>query len=59
MPHRRSRAAGGPLYQIIAHHNFAPGNAGAMFWLDIIMPAIGLALLIAWRRAIAAPLPRS
>ncbi|MBL8887752.1 MAG: hypothetical protein JNK16_13925 [Phycisphaerales bacterium] len=59
MPHSRSRAAGGPLYQMIAHHNFAPGNASMMFNLDIIMPAIGLALLIAWRRAIAAPLHRS
>lgn len=43
-------AAGGHLYQMIANKNFAPGNAGGMFYLDIIMPAIGLALLFAWRR---------
>lgn len=44
-------AAGGHLYQMIAHHNFAPGNAGMMFYLDIILPAIGLALLFTWRRS--------
>ncbi len=42
---------------MIAHKNFAPGNAGVMFYLDIIMPAIGLALLFAWHRATPKPLP--
>jgi len=42
-------------YQMIAINTFAPGNAGVMFYLDIIMPAIGIALLIAWRRANAIP----
>jgi hypothetical protein len=39
-------AAGGHAYQMIAHHNFAPGNAGVMFWADIFLPAIGFFLLI-------------
>jgi hypothetical protein len=43
-------AAGGHLYQMIANHNFAPGNAGAMFWADIFLPAIGFFLLIGWQR---------
>ena len=42
-------------YQMIANNAFAPGNAGLMFYPDIIMPAIGLALLIAWRRANTIP----
>jgi hypothetical protein len=50
-------AAGGHLYQMIVNKNFAPGNAGVMFYLDIIMPAIGIALLIAWRRAKTIPPP--
>jgi hypothetical protein len=43
-------AAGGHLYQMIANHNFAPGNAGGMFWADIFLPVIGFVLLIGWRR---------
>jgi hypothetical protein len=43
-------AAGGHLYQMIANHNFAPGNAGMMFWADIFLPAIGFILLIGWRK---------
>lgn len=38
-------AAGGHIYQMIAAGNFAPGNAGAIFWTDIIVPAIGFGLL--------------
>jgi hypothetical protein len=38
-------AAGGHFYQMITAHNFAPGNAGIIFWTDILVPAIGFALL--------------
>jgi hypothetical protein len=38
-------AASGHIYQMIAAHNFAPGNAGVIFWSDILLPAIGFALL--------------
>jgi hypothetical protein len=38
-------AAGGHIYQMITAHNFAPGNAGVIFWTDILVPAIGFGLL--------------
>jgi hypothetical protein len=38
-------AAGGHIYQMIAARNFAPGNAGIIFWTDILVPAIGFGLL--------------
>jgi hypothetical protein len=38
-------AAGGHIYQMITAHNFAPGNAGIIFWTDIILPIIGFGLL--------------
>lgn len=38
-------AAGGHLYQMITAHNFAPGNAGVVFWTDIFIPVIGFVLL--------------
>ena len=38
-------AAGGHIYQMITAHNFAPGNAGIIFWTDIVLPVIGFALL--------------
>jgi hypothetical protein len=38
-------AAGGHLYQMIAAGNFAPGNAGMIFYTDILIPLIGFALL--------------
>lgn len=38
-------AAGGHLYQMISTHNFAPGNAGVVFWTDIFLPIIGFYLL--------------
>lgn len=38
-------AAGGHVYQMITKHNFAPGNAGIMFWSDIILPVAGFVLL--------------
>lgn len=32
-------AAFGHIYQMIAHHNFDPGNAGFIFWTDLLIPA--------------------
>jgi hypothetical protein len=43
-------AAGGHLYQMIAAGNFAPGNAGVIFYTDILIPVVGLALLWLQRR---------
>ena len=40
-------AAGGHIYQMITAHNFAPGNAGIIFWTDILVPAIGFASAVA------------
>jgi len=44
-------AAGGHVYQMVTAHNFAPGNAGVIFWSDIFLPIIGLALYRFWRSA--------
>lgn len=38
-------AAGGHIYQMITAHNFAPGNAGIIFWTDILIPTVGFVLL--------------
>lgn len=38
-------AAGVHIHQMINEHNFAPGNAGTVFWTDIFLPIIGLTLL--------------
>jgi hypothetical protein len=38
-------AAAGHIYQMVTAHDFAPGNAGIIFWTDIILPIIGLTLL--------------
>jgi hypothetical protein len=38
-------AAGGHLYQMLAAGNFAPGNAGVIFYTDILIPLVGCALL--------------
>jgi len=46
-------AAGGHIYQMITAHNFAPGNAGIIFWTDILLPAIGFTLLYLQRRGIS------
>jgi hypothetical protein len=44
-------AAGGHVYQMVTAHNFAPGNAGIIFWSDIFLPLFGLMLLWLDRRA--------
>lgn len=38
-------AAVGHIHQMVAAHNFAPGNAGVIFYMDIIIPLFGFALL--------------
>lgn len=38
-------AAGAHVQSMINDHNFAPGNAGVIFWSDIFLPIIGLVLL--------------
>ena len=43
-------AWGGHLYEIIATHNYAPGNAGIIFWSDLILPVLGFGLLWWWKR---------
>lgn len=38
-------AAGVHIHQMLTVGNFAPGNAGAIFYTDILIPVIGFALL--------------
>ncbi|AGK57620.1 hypothetical protein HYPDE_29728 [Hyphomicrobium denitrificans 1NES1] len=38
-------AAVGHAYQMAVHQNFAPGNAGVVFYMDIVIPLIGFVLL--------------
>jgi hypothetical protein len=38
-------AAVGHIYQMVTAHNFAPGNAGIIFWTDIGIPLFGFWLL--------------
>jgi len=38
-------AAVGHVRQMLAAHNFAPGNAGLIFWTDILIPLFGFLLL--------------
>jgi hypothetical protein len=41
-------AAAGHVVQMVEAHNYAPGNAGVIFYTDILLPVFGLALL--WMR---------
>ena len=43
-------AAVGHVLDMIRSQNFAPGNAGVIFWTDILLPIFGFALLAAPRR---------
>jgi hypothetical protein len=43
-------AAGVHLQDMITRGNFAPGNAGVIFYTDIVIPIIGFALLWLQRR---------
>ena len=38
-------AAVGHINQMVTAHNFAPGNAGIIFWTDILIPVFGFVLL--------------
>lgn len=38
-------AAAGHVYQMIVTHNFAPGNAGVIFYTDILIPITGFIFL--------------
>ena len=38
-------AAGGHIYQMIAAHNFSPGNVGLVLPSDIIIPVVGFIFL--------------
>jgi Family of unknown function (DUF6790) len=38
-------AAGGHIYQMIAAHNFSPGNVGFVLPIDIIIPVVGFLFL--------------
>jgi hypothetical protein len=38
-------AAGIHIHGMVARHNFAPGNAGVIFYTDILVPAFGFILL--------------
>jgi hypothetical protein len=38
-------AAVGHVYQMVTEHNFAPGNSGTIFYMDILIPFFGLFLL--------------
>jgi hypothetical protein len=44
-------AAAGHAVQMVEAHNYAPGNAGAIFYTDILPPVFGLVLLGMRRQA--------
>lgn len=44
-------AAGVHVYEMISAHNFAPGNAGVIFYSDILVPIVGFIFLWLQRRA--------
>lgn len=43
-------AAVGHILDMIHSQNFAPGNAGIIFWTDVLLPPFGLALWLLARR---------
>jgi hypothetical protein len=43
-------AAAGHIYQIVHAGNFAPGNAGAILYTDVLVPIFGFVLLWLQRR---------
>jgi hypothetical protein len=47
----------GHVHQMIAANNFAPGNAGVPFYMDIICPLLSIGLLVAARRGQGASQP--
>jgi hypothetical protein len=51
-------AAGGHVYQMITTHNFAPGNAGVIFYSDGLVPILGFIFLWLQRGAARTYRPR-
>ena len=45
-----SRVCRGEHSRVSSSQNFAPGNAGIIFWTDVFLPAIGFWMLWATRR---------
>ena len=52
-------AAGGHVYQMVTAHNLAPGNAGVIFYTDILIPLVGFMFLWLQRRGVQSGLRRS
>jgi hypothetical protein len=48
-------AAAVHVADMIRTHNFAPGNAGVIFWTDLLIPVVGFALLALAARLRPAP----
>ncbi len=44
----------GHLYELVAHADFSPNNAGAVMYIDLFYPIILAALLIWYRRKLSA-----
>ena len=44
-------AAVGHAIDMVRSNNFAPGNAGVIFWTDVLLPVFGLALVAVRRQA--------
>jgi hypothetical protein len=44
-------AAGGHIYQMIAHNNYAAGNSGLLLWGDVVNPLAGFLFLALARPA--------
>jgi hypothetical protein len=38
-------AAAGHIVEMVRNHDFAPGNAGPIFWTDLMLPVVGFTLL--------------
>lgn len=49
-------AAAGHIHQMRVAHNYAPGNAGVVFYTDLIIPLFGF-LLLWWQRRLAGVRP--
>ena len=45
-------AAGGHVFQMMTAHNFSPGNAGVIFYSDVLVPILGFIFL--WLQSSAA-----
>jgi hypothetical protein len=48
-------AAVGHAIQMVKAHNFAPGNAGVIFYTDILIPILGFVFLALTRQGARSP----